>query len=106
MFGTTDYDDTLSWDSTANDYALVTFTGTKLQLYGQVGPAYGIAQIQIDEGATFNVDFYASANQGNDLVFSTPAMVWGRHTVRVLVTGTHGSGSGNTVAIDRAVITG
>ena len=82
------YNASNSWDSTANDAVTVTFTGTQVKFYGVVGPAHGIGAISLDGGAETNVDFYAATNAGNTLLYTSPVLASGQHTLKVRVTGT------------------
>jgi glucosylceramidase len=80
-----------SWDNSAADTVTVTFTGTQILFYGVVGPAHGIGAISLDGGPEQVIDFYTTANAGNTLLYTSPLLSAGQHTLRVRVTGTQNS---------------
>lgn len=85
------YNGSNSWDNTANDSVTITFTGTQIKFYGVVGPPHGIGAFSIDGGAETNVDFYAATNAGNTLLYTSPVLASGQHTLKVRVTGNQNS---------------
>jgi hypothetical protein len=96
------YNNSTSWDNTTDDYATISFTGIQASLYGLVDPNHGIAAVSIDGGAETNVDFYSATRTGNVLLWTSPLLTQGTHTLKVRVTGTKNSSSGGTyVATDR-----
>ncbi len=62
--GTYYYDDGSSWTwyhkstNTPGDLMQITFDGPAIELYGKVGPEYGIATISLDGGPVTTVDYY------------------------------------------------
>jgi hypothetical protein len=97
------YNDSASWDNTTDEYTELTFSGIQVKLYGLVDPSHGIGAVSIDSGTTTNVDFYSSTRRGNALLWTSPFLAPGSHTLRVKVTGTHNANSsGNYVVVDRA----
>jgi hypothetical protein len=76
-----------SWDNTSGDSVTVTFTGTQLLFYGVVGPAHGIGAVSIDGGPELTIDFYTVTNAGNALLYTSPLLSAGQHTLKVRVTG-------------------
>jgi hypothetical protein len=94
------------WSSTTNNNYQVRFNGTRIQLYGARANNHGIAAVSIDGGTEVNVDFYAATRADNVLLWTSPTLPAGNHTLRVRVTGTHNpSSSGNPITADRVVIT-
>lgn len=91
--------------STTNSYFDVKFTGTQIKLYGLVDPAHGIAAVSIDGGPEANIDFYSATSKGNELVYTSPILTGGQHTLRVRVTGTkNANSSGYYVVPDKVDI--
>jgi glucosylceramidase len=85
------YNGSNSWDNTANDYVTITFTGTHIEFYGVVGPPHGIGAFSIDGGSETMIDFYATTNAGNTLIYISPVLTQGQHTLKVRVTGNQSS---------------
>jgi hypothetical protein len=62
----------------------------------------GIAGISIDGGAEQRVDYYSSIRVGEQLVYVSPTLPAGPHTLKVRVTGSKNTSSSNTViSLDR-----
>jgi glucosylceramidase len=80
-----------SWDNTSGDSITLTFTGTQILFYGVVGPAHGIGAVSIDGGPELTLDFYAATNAGNSLLYTSPLLSSGQHTLKVRVTGSQNS---------------
>jgi hypothetical protein len=90
------------YTTTANATVQVRFTGTQISLYGAKDPAHGIAAISIDGGAEINVDYYASSRTGQQVMFVSPTLTQGAHTLKLRVTGTKNAASSNTfITVDR-----
>ncbi|NBD22988.1 S8 family serine peptidase [Paenibacillus sp. T1] len=84
-----------------DDFAEITFTGTKVRLLAPVGDKRGIANIYLDGQLTKTVDFYRTVRQQGTVVFESDALADGTHTVRVVNSGTKNPGSsGYAVSID------
>jgi hypothetical protein len=99
------YQGTVSIDGTTNDSVTISFTGTQIKLYTGERSNRGIAGVSIDGGPESNVDMYSATDAGNVLVFTSPVLAAGTHTLKVRVTGTHdASSSGTIVCIDRVDI--
>jgi O-glycosyl hydrolase len=93
------------WSSSTNANYQVRFNGTRIQLYGARANNHGIAAVSIDGGTEVNVDFYAATRADNVLLWTSPTLPAGNHTLRVRVTGTRNpSSSGNPITADRVVI--
>jgi beta-galactosidase len=96
---------TNSWSNLTNDQVTVAFTGTQIRLYGVRDPGHGIGMVSIDGGPETPVDFYNPARQGNALVWTSPTLPTGQHTLRLRVTGTANPSATNTwVVPDRVEI--
>ncbi len=97
--GVTLYDQSNSWDNTANDFVTVAFTGTQIKFYGVQDTAHGIGAVSIDGGAESNIDFYAPLRTGNVLLWTSPVLSAGSHIFRLRVTGTNNPSSTNTFVV-------
>ena len=99
------YAATYSDSSYLNDTVSVSFSGTQIALYGVLDVDGGYGAVSIDGGTATNVDFYGPSRQGNQLVWTSPFLVPGTHTLSVKVTETNdGNSSGYDVRIDRAEV--
>jgi beta-glucanase (GH16 family) len=91
------------WSSVANNYVQVQFSGTQIDFYGAKASSHGIAAVSIDGGAETLVDYYAPTRTDKALVYTSPVLASGTHTLKVRVTGTKNAGSsGYAVTADRA----
>ena len=98
------YNNSVSNDATTGDLATVTFSGTQIKFYAAERNNRGIAAVSVDGGAATNVDLYSSSANGigNVLVYTSPVLAAGTHTLKIRVTGSHnGSSSGTIVSLDR-----
>ncbi|SFJ53935.1 Glycosyl hydrolase family 26 [Paenibacillus sp. UNC496MF] len=104
--GTAKYNGSDHYSATTNDVYQVTFSGTKIKLYGSKDAHHGIAAVSIDGGAETNVDFYAATRADNTLIWTSPTLAAGNHTLKVRVTGTKNAASTWTVVTaDRVAVT-
>ena len=85
------YDDSNSWDNTINDYVTIAFNGIQIKFYGVVGPAHGIGAFSLDGGSETMVDFYSPTEAGDTLLYTSPMLPSGQHTLNVQVTGNQSS---------------
>jgi serine/threonine protein kinase len=85
------YDGSNSWDNTINDYVTITFDGIQIRFYGVVGPPHGIGAVSIDGGSETMLDFYSPTAAGNTLLYTSPVLPAGQHTLNVQVTGNQNS---------------
>lgn len=69
------------------DTVTVTFEGEMLRWYGTKAPAHGIMAVSVDGGEEALIDCYSGVRTDNILLYSTPALNSGVHTVTVRVTG-------------------
>jgi endo-1,4-beta-xylanase len=95
------------YSRTSGNTYQVSFNGTQIKLYTSRGSNNGIAAVRIDSGAETNIDLFSTvSNVGNQLVFTSPTLTRGAHTLRVRVTGTKNASSSNFyVSADRVDIT-
>lgn len=95
------------WSNVPNAYYQLQFTGTQVNVYGGRAPMHGIAAISVDGGPETSVDTYAATRADNVLLWSSPTLAAGPHTLRVRVTGTRNPSSANNyITADRVDIVG
>ncbi len=100
------YAGTANWSFTAGATAQLPFTGTRVALHAVRDVDQQIIAVSVDGGAESLVDDYAPARNASGVVWTSPVLAAGQHTLRVRVTGTkHAASSGWNVAIDSADIT-
>lgn len=78
---------TASFAYVANYTATFTFTGRRVELWGEKTDNKGIVAIKIDNGAETNVDLYANTATNNTQVIFTADVPQGTHTLTVRITG-------------------
>lgn len=94
------------WEGDTGGYYQVRFSGTQIKVYAAKASNHGIAAISIDNGTETMVDFYQSSRQEQVLVYTSPTLTAGAHTLKVRVTGTkNSSSSGYAIPADRVDIT-
>ena len=99
------YDNTISLDDIAGEYATITFTGTQIQFYTDQRNNRGIAGVSIDGGSETTVDLYAANDAADKLIWTSPTLSRGTHTLTIRNTGMKNSqSSGTRLAIDRVAI--
>lgn len=76
------------YDGTTNDYYTFQFVGTQVTVYGSWAPNNGILAYSVDGGAEKTVDLYSDTRTDNQILFLTPLVASGTHTLKVRVTGT------------------
>ena len=88
-----------------NDYYLVRFNGTQIKVYAAKGANIGIGAYSMDGGAETNMDGYNSSRQDQLLLYTSPVLPVGQHTLKVRVTGTkNGSSSNYYITADKVEI--
>lgn len=97
------YNGTVARDNQMGDTATITFSGTSISLYSALEPDGGVGAVSLDGGSPVNVDFYATTGADNQLVWTSPLLASGTHTLTLKVTGTTNH-SGAFVSVDRVVI--
>ncbi|WP_327011309.1 hypothetical protein OHA72_30925 [Dactylosporangium sp. NBC_01737] len=100
------YAGTANWSFTAGSTAQLPFTGTRVALHAVRDVDQQIIAVSVDGGAESLVDNYAPTRNASGVVWTSPILTAGAHTLRVRVTGTkHAASSGWNVAIDSADVT-
>ncbi|GGM15118.1 hypothetical protein ACFFX1_04080 [Dactylosporangium sucinum] len=100
------YGGTANWSFTAGAAATFTFTGTRVALHAVRDADQQIMALSLDGGAEVLVDNYAASRNASGVVWTSPALAAGSHTLRIRVTGTkNAASSGWNVAIDSADVT-
>lgn len=95
------------WSNVPNASYQLQFTGTQVNVYGGRAPMHGIAAISVDGGAEASVDTFAATRADNVLLWSSPTLAAGLHTLKVRVTGTRNPSSANTyITADRVDVVG
>jgi len=103
--GTGAYNGTTSYSNNTDDSVTVTFSGTQISLYAARSADSGKAAVSIDGGTETTVDLYSATRQGNQLVYTSPTVASGTHTLKVRVTGTrNASSAGYFVSPDRVLV--
>ncbi len=90
---------TLSYSNVANNVATVSFTGTKIELYSAKASHHGIVAVSIDNGPETSVDLYSASRQNFAMVFASPNLSSGQHTIKMRVTGSKNSAATGAYAI-------
>ncbi|MFI6436071.1 beta-galactosidase [Streptomyces sp. NPDC050759] len=94
-----DYKKTESFSNKAGDSLTVPFDGTAIRWIGSKTNNHGNADVYLDGTKVATVDDSGSENQA--VVFQKTGLTPGAHTLKIVVSGTHSSGStDNYVAID------
>ncbi|MET7456797.1 beta-galactosidase [Streptomyces sp. NPDC005574] len=94
-----DYKKTESFSNQAGDSVTVPFNGTAIRWIGPKTNNHGYADVYLDDVKAATVDDSGSANQA--VVFQKTGLPPGAHTLKIVATGTHSSGStDNFVSVD------
>ncbi len=92
--------------SQAGDIATLRFNGIKAEYHGAKSPQAGIVAISIDNGSEVMVDLYSATRYDNTLLYTSPVLSSGEHTMRIRLTGTKNpSATQAAAAVDRAIVT-
>jgi subtilisin family serine protease len=95
------------YTSTKSAAALVSFTGTSVELLAKRGPVYGKAQISLDGGAPETVDLYSEGEAFKESVFVRDGLDNGPHTLTIRCLGEKNDASGGFVVdVDALRISG
>ncbi|MDR3686269.1 MAG: chitobiase/beta-hexosaminidase C-terminal domain-containing protein, partial [Coriobacteriia bacterium] len=77
------------------------FTGTRFDIIGSSGPAFGYAKVTVDGTNVGNADFYSATPADSALILSTAGLANSSHIVRIDWTGTKNAAStGTGISID------
>ena len=94
------------YTAATDDYYQIRFTGTQVKVFGEKNTAFGIVAISIDGGEETLVDSYSATRIVNTLLYTSPELLKGSHTVKVRMTGTkNDSSEGTWHTADRVIIT-
>jgi beta-galactosidase GanA len=94
-----DYQNTESFSNAAGDSLTVPFSGTAIRWIGSKTNNHGFADVYVDGVKQATVDCSGGAAQA--VLFQAKGLADGPHTLKIVVTGTHASGStDNFVSVD------
>jgi hypothetical protein len=104
--GTTKFQQDDHYSRTTGASYVVGFSGTQARLYGSVAPHHGIASVSIDNGTAVDVDFFSATREDQKLLWTSPVLSAGTHTLKVTVTGRKNASSSDfVITADRVDIT-
>ncbi len=93
------------WSDKSNDSYTIKFNGTQAKVYGSQYISHGIVAFSIDDGPEIEYDSYSGTRKDNVLMYTSPVLPLGEHTLKVRVTGKKGPVStGCTVTADKVEI--
>jgi endoglucanase len=92
------------YSSTAGSTATVSFSGTQIKAYVTTDSHHGLIAFSVDGGTETTFSEYSATRGYQVLAFTSPTLANSVHTLNIRVTGTNGTGGGNTVTIDKVVI--
>ena len=99
------YSGTNHWTTTPNDYAILNFEGTGVELYGRVQPGLGIFDIYIDDVFITSIDGYSPDMIYHYKFFEKYDLEDGKHLLKIINTENKNPSSGGTqCSIDFAKI--
>lgn len=75
--------------------AVITVSGTHIQLVGRKGPDQGIMLVSVDGGSYVSCDNYRSTAAYQQVLFDTGTMASGSHTITIVNSGTANASSSN-----------
>jgi O-glycosyl hydrolase len=95
-----------SYSHGTNDSVTFTFSGTGIQFYGAKSSDSGKDAFSVDGGAETVVDLYSSTRVDNVLLYTSPTVASGTHTLKIRVTGTKNAAATDYyVSADHVTIT-
>ena len=104
-FEDTDYGWDNHYSSTVGDTCTVAFQGTQFKISGAKDLNYGYMGISIDGGPETTVNCYGWPRKGEQMLYESPILESGPHTLTIRVTGKKGPvATGHTISIDRVDI--
>jgi hypothetical protein len=78
----------------------------QIPFYGRVNNVHGICALSVDGGVENGGDLYAPSAVCDDLLRTSPTLLYGNHVFKVRVTGAKNAASTDTwCIIDRVVVT-
>ena len=91
------------YSSTTENYASFSFTGSKAWVVGTFDPSHGIMEVWIDGNKITEVDTYNAKRSISQILYQTPDLEYGNHTVKLVVKGTKNPSSrGTAIGLDCA----
>jgi len=97
------YDGTANWSHTAGATASFQFSGNQVALHAVKDVDQGIMTVSVDGGTPVSVDDYAASRNASGVVWTSPMLPTGTHTLTIVNTGQKNpASSGDNIAIDRA----
>ena len=97
------YDGTANWSHTAGATAGFQFSGNQVALHAVKDVDQGIMTVSVDGGTPQSVDDYAASRNASGVVWTSPMLPTGTHTLTIVNTGQKNpASSGDNIAIDRA----
>jgi Calx-beta domain-containing protein/carbohydrate binding protein with CBM4/9 domain len=103
---TTAYQNDVTFADRSGDYYLVRFIGTQVRLITERDTVMGIVAVSVDGLPETMVDLYASAQAGQQVVYTSPLFGSGQHVLKVRITGTKNAGASWTwTTADRVEVT-
>jgi len=89
----------------ANATVAITYTGTRIRLYGPKGSVLGKASVSVDGGPSTVLDSYRYSLQEQSFLYMSPLLPQGQHKAVITMLGQHNPASGgNTWALDRVEV--
>ena len=82
-------DQTSKWCNSGAGFT-VSFTGSKIYLVGTADPNHGTANVSIDGGAATSINTWASSRALGQVIYTSPDLEHGEHTLTLTATGTIG----------------
>jgi len=99
------FNNTANYGESAGDTATFSFVGTEVALHAVQDTNAGIISVSIDGGTPTIIDDYSTTREASAVVFTSPTLDAGTHSLSVVITGTKNSASGGySDAIDRVDI--
>ena len=75
-----------SWSNTGDDTMKIRFFGTRVRLYGKRAAHHGTGMVSVDDGEESEAVFRAAGNEYKVLVYESPVLPAGLHTLKLRVT--------------------
>lgn len=88
------------YSSQSNAWFQIVFQGTKVQVYGTKDAHHGNGGVSVDGGLETVVSYYSATRLENALIWTSPELAQGLHTIRMRVLGNQ------VITADRSVIFG
>jgi hypothetical protein len=85
----------------------VHFTGVQIDWYAKQGPAYGKAQVILDDGDPVTIDLYSGDELWREMIWSSGTLQMGPHTLQIRRTGSKDpAATGTYIDVDEFEISG